>query len=399
MVKAFRDCFTTSVQDKMQWYKSVTWDGELGFQARMALRELLERSLEQEIEAQLGGLSRYERGEHRLDQRNGYYTRNLDSEMGPIEGLKVPRSRHGVYETELFERYHRRTGVVDEAILSIFCGGNATRRVGEILELLTGASVSAATVSQVVKALDPYVKAYHQRPLEDRYQYLLLDGIALRCKGANGRKTVLVLTAYGITTDGHRELIDFRQETSEGEAPWTRFLQSLYLRGLKGDKLQLVTTDGAAGLIAALDMVFPMVPRQRCWVHKMQNASNKLRKINRKACVSQAQRIYLAPSRTQAIVEFRKWKTRWEPIEPKAVACIADDIEALLAVFDVPEQHWKMVRTNNPIERSFREVRRRTRPMSCFNNAGSIDRIMFAVFAHQNAKWSEHPIKGFTQKT
>jgi len=399
MVKAYRDCFTTSVQDKLQWFKQATWDGELGRQARLALKELLENSLVQEIELQIGGLSPYQRDEHRLDQRNGYYIRQLDTERGCIADLRVPRSRNGVYQPEVFRRYQRRSGAVDEAILRIFCGGNSTRHVGEVLELLVGASVSATTVSQVTKALDPYVRAYHRRPLEDRYQYLLLDGIALRSKGAGGRKHVLVLTAYGITRDGYRELIDFCQADSEGEAPWTRFLQSLYQRGLVGDNLRLVTTDGAAGLIAALDMVFPLVPRQRCWVHKLRNVAGKLRKVNQKECLKQAKQIYLAANRLQATSRFRAWQERWGTVEPKAVTCLAEDIDALLTVFDVPAAHRIVVRTTNPIERCFREVRRRTRPMTCFNNAGSIDRIMFAVFMHQTANWSKHPIRHFTQKT
>ena len=148
-----------------------------------------------------------------------------------------------------------------------------------------------------------------------------------------------------------------------------------------------------------MDMVFPLVPRQRCWVHKLRNVAGKLRKVNQKECLKQAKQIYLAANRLQATSRFRAWQERWGTVEPKAVTCLAEDIEALLTVFDVPAAHRIVVRTTNPIERCFREVRRRTRPMTCFNNAGSIDRIMFAVFMHQTANWSKHPIRHFAQKT
>ncbi len=399
MVKAHRDCFTASVAEKRRWFKDAIWDGELGFESKMALKELVEKSLEQEIESQLGGVGRYERSPERTDQRNGYYRRDLVTKHGTVHDLRVPRSRHGTYEPEVFARYERRTAAVDEAICRMFCRGVSTREVGDILEVLTDTKVSASTVSEVVKALDEHVRRYHQRPLEDRYQYLLLDAVCLRSKGADGPQKVLVLAAYGITTDGCRELIDFCQATSEGEAQWTRFLESLFRRGLEGKHLRLVTTDGAPGLLAALDMVYPLVPRQRCWVHKLRNITNKLRKANRDACLKGARRIYLACSRREAIKRFREWKLQWEGIEPGAVACLAQDIDAMLLFFDTPQAHWKTIRTTNPIERAFREVRRRTRPMSCFNNPASIDRIMFAVFDHQNANWEHNPIGHFTQKT
>jgi len=399
MVKAHRDCFTASVSEKRRWFKAATWDGELGVQAKFMLKDLLENSLEQEIERQLGGVGRYERGAQRTDQRNGYYQRDLVTTHGTVQGLRVPRSRKGSYQPEVFDRYRRRTAEVDEAICRMFCLGISTRDVSRALEVMTGSEVSASTVSQVATVLDQYVRAYHQRPLADKYLYLLLDGICLRSRGAKGRKKVLVLTAYGITADGHRELIDFCQAESESEAEWTRFLESLYRRGLRGDALRLVTTDGAPGLIAALDMVYPMVPRQRCWVHKLRNVSNKLRKANRDACMKEAKQIYRANTRREATQRFRAWCRHWQDIEPDAVACLAQDIDALLACFDRPAHHRKTIRTTNPIERAFREVRRRTNPMSCFNNPQSIDRICFAIFDKLNANWELHPIKQFTQKT
>ncbi len=398
MVKAHRDCLSASVSEKMSWFKDAVWDGELGHQSQRMLKELVENSLKEEIERQLGGVSHHQRSEQRLDQRNGYYERDLVTSHGTLEDVRVPRSRNGVYEPEVFDRYQRRSAEVDEAIVRMFCRGVSTRQVGDILDVLTGSSVSASTVSKVAKVLDLHVRKYHQRPLQDRYQYLLLDGVVLRSKGADGPKKVYVLTAYGIRLDGCRELIDFAQAKGESEAEWTRFLESLYRRGLHGNALRLITTDGARGLIAALDMVYPTVPRQRCWVHKLRNVTNKLRKANREPCIKEAKQIYLAANRREAVAKFRAWKRHWQPIEPKAVDCLAANIDDLLPMFDMPKGHRKTIRTTNPIERAFREVRRRTRPMSCFNNPPSIDRIMFAVFAHQNANWDNAPLTAFTQE-
>jgi len=398
MVKPHRDCFNVSVAEKLGWFKAATWDGELKFEAQMALRTLLEGALVEERTAQLAA-DRYERGPHRQDQRNGFYTRDLDTEFGPIRGLRVPRSREGTYRPLLFERYQRRTEAVDRGIIAIFAAGVSTRRVGEILELLCDTSVSAATVSRIATQLDPLVQQFHHRPLDDEYQYLLLDGVHLRCKAAQGRQTVVVLCAYGIRRDGTREIIAFRQAPSESEKHWEAFLNDLYRRGLHGERLQLVVTDGAKGLIAAVDLVFSHVPRQRCWFHKMQNVTNKLKKANQRECVKQARRIYHAKTRREAVHQFRTWERTWQALEPKAVACLADDIDDLLTHFKVPVQHRPTVRTTNPIERSFREVRRRTRPISCFNNRDSVDRIVFTVVNHLNRSWEKCPLGPFTQET
>jgi putative transposase len=398
MIEAGRDCFTTSVSEKLQWFKDATWSGELSRTAQESLRHLLQGSLEEEINCQLGIRRPYERVGER-DQRNGYYTRRLETQRGPIPDLRVPRSRRGEYRTGVFRRYQRRTAEVDRAICAMFLRGISTREVGAVLEGLTGSAVSASTVSRVCKVLDGLVAEFHRRPLGDAYQYILFDGIWLRCKGAQLGRKVVVLAAYGITVEGRRELIDFHQASSESEANWTRFLQGLYQRGLRGKRLRVVTTDGASGLIAALDLVYPLAPRQRCWVHKLRNVSNKLRARNRPACLAGARAIYLAATRAQAIGAFRQWEKRWGEEEPGAVKCLAQDIEALLVCFEVPVAHRQRIRTTNPLERAFREVRRRTNPMSCFNNPASVERIIFAVMQHQNTNWSHKPLSEFTHNT
>lgn len=387
MIKPYRDCFTTSVAEKLKWFKQCLWDGELSQQAERALEQLLQGCLEEDIEQQLG-VARHSRSDQRLDQRNGYYQRTLETNFGPCR-LRVPRSRHNVYEPTVFEAYRRRTAVVDQAICDLFTAGVSTRRVGEILELIGGVGVSAATVSAVATALDQYVRAYQNRPLHDCYKYLLLDGIHLRCQGADGPQGRVVLVAYGFTTAGKRELIAFRQVPSESEQHCTAFLEDLRQRGLVGQQLQLISTDGGAGMLAALNMVYPFVPRQRCWAHKLRNVAGKLRKVNRDACLKEAKTIYLAATCSDAIRRYRRWKGNWEALEPKAVACLQQDSEALLTFFIVPVEDRLKVRTTNAIERAFREVRRRTRPMSCFNNPSSSDRIIFAVISHLNTNWEK----------
>jgi len=241
------------------------------------------------------------------------------------------------------------------------------------------------------------VEAFHKRPLEDKYIYLFLDGVHLGIKGAVKRKKRPVLLAYGITEDGQRELVGFRVARSESEAQWVAFLNDLYKRGLEGERLKLIVIDGGKGLIAALDVVYPYTKRGRCWAHKLRNVANYLPKKYQGECINEARSIYEAPHRREAVARFWEWANEWREIVPKAVRCLENDLDELLTFLDFPEAHRKTIRTTNVIERSFGEVRRRARTMSCFNNVRSCERIVYAVVAHLNQKW-ERPrarLKGF----
>ena len=235
------------------------------------------------------------------------------------------------------------------------------------------------------------VEAFHKRPLEDKYIYLFLDGVHLGIKGAVKRKKRPVLLAYGITEDGQRELVGFRVARSESEAQWVAFLNDLYKRGLEGERLKLIVIDGGKGLIAALDVVYPYTKRGRCWAHKLRNVAIKLERVHLKPCMAEAKDIFNAPSRREAIKRFKTWKERWHVEEERAVRCMEKDLYHCLHYYSFPRELWKRIRTTNLLERAFREVRRRTRPMGFFPTDDSAQRIFYGVTngIHQNG---HHPL-------
>jgi transposase-like protein len=362
------------------------------------VKHLLEDAMEMELLEQLRA-GKYRRTELRRGYRNGYRSRSLLTELGLVEHIRVPRDREGAYQTEVLPRYQRRQKRVNRMVREMFLSGVSTRKVRDVIEPLLGEGVSAQTVSRICRSLDAEVRRYHARPLQDQYEYLFFDGIVLRVKGAAGVKRRLVLCAYGIRHDGVRELIDFRQARSESEAQWLAFINNLYQRGLTGAQLGLVTTDGCVGLHNALDTVYPYVPRQRCWAHKMRNVAAKLPRRIQDLALAGAKTIYQAPTRREATIRFRQWAALWRERAPKAVTCIEEDLDELLPFLDCPKIHWKKVRTTNAIERAFREVRRRTRPMSCFQNPASVDRIIFGVISHLNKNWKDTPLSEFTHNS
>lgn len=363
---------------------------------RSAIQRLIEQALLAERDRYLD-LGYYEHAPTaRFDYRNGYYFRDLTTKLGVLSGLKVPRTRGG-FRSQFLPRYQRRQQDVNDLVLQAFLRGISTRQVGRVLEPFLGECYSAQTISNITRQLDHAVAQFHRRALRDDYIYLFLDGVSLKMRDLSAKvRRRMVLVAYGVLPNGQREILDYHFAHGESEAAWLEFLQGLFLRGFEGKHLRLIVTDGGKGLRAALPVVFPQVPVQLCWAHKMRNIASKVGRHDG-SCVAEAAAIYRAGSKKEALKAFRQWQQHWEQRRPTAVACVERNLEALLNFFALPEAHWKKLRTTNVIERAFREVRRRTRPMSSFSNLASCDRIIYGVLTHLNNSWGKKPFFKFTQ--
>ncbi len=360
--------------------------GDLSVEMKRTVKLLLQNRLLDELATYLRA-ERYERVPGRRGVRNGAYRRCITTTYGTIPDLEMPRTRLHGFASATLPRYQRRMAAVDRLIREVFLAGISTRRVGATLAQLLEDTVSPSTVSSITRLLDRRVEAWHRRPLADTYRYLVLDGLALRVKTPDGTRRRLILVAYGLTLEGRRQLIDYRLVKTESQGAWETFLINLAARGLTGARLALITTDGHRGLHAALELVYPTVPRQTCWVHVLRNVAQRVRVRDRDRCLTLARRIYEARSRPAAERALHQWVRAWQRVAPQAVACVLRDWEALLAFYHVPAPDWRRVRTTNAIERAFREVRRRTRPMTCFTNDASCDRIIYAVMHHLNSQW------------
>lgn len=325
-------------------------------ECRGSIKTFLEDALTTELDMFLG-FGHYERVTGKPDSRNGYYERDLESVFGLLEDLKIPRTRNNTFRTKLIAKYKRRQKQVADMIKEMFVRGVSTRKIGEVLTPLLGIEPSASTVSRIAKTLDAQVTRYQKQPIADEYVYLILDAVTMKVKEAPCARRVMVLCAYGITTYGKRRLIAFEQARAESEACCEAFLQHLWKRGLFGENLKLIVTDGSPGLIRAVDLVYHGVPRQRCWAHKGRNVAAKVGKKNQEECLIGMKKIYSQANRREAILMYRKWAARWREEEPGAVECVAKDLEELLAFYQMPEHHWKKVRTTNLIERIFTEVK------------------------------------------
>lgn len=383
-----------------QWQHFVTdvreqfW-GDLTQQTRQSWADFLGR-LSVEARDQYLGVREYERSPARTDARNGFYERDFVTRLGTLR-VRVARTRRQAFLPGGLARLQRRAGEVLLLIREAFLRGLSTRAVGRVVALVTEETVSAQTVSRLTRDLDRAVAQFHTAPLGDAWQYLYLDGVSLRARRPSGRQRVQLLVAYGVRPDGTRQLLAFTRSQGESQAAWEGLLQDLYRRGVEGRHLRLIVTDGCAGLAAALQTVYPRVAHQRCWVHKLRNLLKAVRRRDQPAVKADAQAIYQATSRREAEAYAHALARRWQAEYPKVVQSFLRDLPELLAFFQCPRRVWRKIRTTNLIERCFVEVRRRTRPMVCFVNVQSVERIIFSIFNRFNLEWRQRTRRAFTQ--
>ncbi len=372
--------------------------GDLRPELLEAVRTILETTMEDELAAELLA-TRYERTPWRTDLRNGAYHRTLVTELGAITDLRIPRRRLVPYRPSFLERAARRTTTVDDVLRQAFLRGLSTREAGALAETLTGVPLSAASISRLVRRLDDQVTAFHRRPIRFPARYLLVDGLWVSVRASARAKRRVVLACYAIAEDGRRELLDYRQAASESTAEWSRFLRSLVERGLDPDAVRLVTADGADGIAAAVAEAFPAADLQRCWTHRIRNLLDAIPLAERRACLRGLRAVYRAHTRRVAVAAYWRWAQAWRTRHPGLVRRLEADLDDLLAVFALPEPIRLNLRTTNLIERAFRELRRRIRPMGALADRRSADRILYGQVVRLNDLIACRPLASFTQET
>ena len=379
-----------------RWFGVNDFWRELQGEAKRFVKVRLERALIVE-QGRRVGCSRYKRSPRRRGYRNGCFERDLLTSYGWIEDLRVPRVREGGMEFEVLERYRRRQRALDRVLLEAFLLGHSTRKAVRWFRSLFGDGVSPQTVSNIVKELDRQQEQFHRRQLGDDYRFLYLDGLWITVTKPVKVKKVL-LVALGVKPDGTKELLSFQLADSESESWWWGFLSDLKARGMKGENLEVMVSDGAPGLVTAIHSLYPRVSHQPCTFHKANDISQHLaNKRHRHRIIADALHIFEATTATQARKRLRLFCGKWWSKEPKAVRNFVRGFEHCLTYLEYPDPIRTMLKTNNPVERYLQELRRRIIPMRSFNNAKSAERIIYGLIAYVINQPQDMPNYEFTQ--
>lgn len=384
-----------SVQINEKWGQEIFIDG-LAEYIRGFIKHAVEQAVKQELTNFLG-YEQYQRGEERRDNyRNGYYERDLLTRFGLIEDIQVARDRNGEFESRVLSRYKRREEKIDRQIIDLFIGGISTRKMKKVTKELFGKGYSPGTISRINKQLTQEMRAWLEQPIEDNIVYIFLDGLNLPVKRFAVSKESL-LVAVGITADGYRKILGVQLGDRESASSWREFFKDLKRRGLKGESLVLGIMDGLPGLEQAFAEAFPRAQVQRCVVHKLRNVAVKLPRKIQKDCLAHAKRIFYAGSLEEAEERFRTWKETWEKVAPSAVSCLEKDLAAVLSFYTQPKPLWKLLRSTNTIERTFKEFRRRTRQMDSLPSEDCCLRCIYAISCELNQTWAKKRIDGFVK--
>jgi putative transposase len=326
----------------------------------------------------------YERTPERKDYANGFKPKTVKTTMGALD-LRIPQTRDSEFYPSFLEKGIRSERALKLALAEMYVQGVSTRNVTAILEQLCGCEVSSTEVSRAAKLLDEELIKWRERPL-GQYRYLYIDARYEKVRQAGCVLDSAVLIAYGINTQGCRDIIGISVSLSEAEVHWRQFLESLLARGLHG--VQLIISDAHTGLKAARKAVFPSVPWQRCQFHLQQNAQAYVTKMNRKREVAESIRaIFNAENAQEAERLLKQTSARYEKDMPTLSAWMLDNILEGLTVFQFPVEHRRRLRTSNIAERVNQEIRRRTRVARIFPNTASCERLVSAILMETSEQW------------
>lgn len=352
-----------------------------------ALRDLWSQTLhdvmEQDVAARVGA-DRYERSDARQGERNGTRTRRYDSRMGTIE-LAVPRIRNESYQPWFLDNRQRCEAALAAAIHEAYVNGVSTRKMQRLMQALGVASLSKSQVSELCAALDERVSQFRERPLTASYPYLMFDAIYEKIRVGGRVQSQAAVVAYGITSDGNRDLIGIEIVNTESTQSWSEFFRKLLARGLSGVKL--VISDAHAGLVNAIETVLIGASWQRCKVHFLRNILAAVSKQDKERVAADLKPIFHQPNRAMALTYASGVVDTHTGKHARAMQILLDGIDDALTYLDFPAEHAAKISSTNPIERINREIRRRTRNVGVFPSIASALRLIGMVLIEQTEEW------------
>ena len=349
---------------------------------KAVLEEVLEEEMTHHLDAGYRELTPTRRGE-----RNGHYQRNLLTPAGKIERLEVPRDREGEFVTELFERYKRMTGDVEEALLEMYLSGISLRKIAGVTEALSKVRVGKDAVSRIARRLEEQQREWRERSLEEKeYPYLYLDATYLKVRWGASVTSMALLVCVGVDEEGFREVLAVEVAATEKGAAYASLLRGLIDRGLSG--VRLVVSDDHEGIKAAVFSELPGAEWQRCTVHFERNILAHVPASSRAEVAQDLKAIFKVRREKTAKALAEEFIELYSGRFTKAVSVFEASIEEALTYLGYPGSHHAKLRTTNMLERLFKEVKRRTRVVGVFPNERSASTLATEIALRSSEEWA-----------
>jgi transposase-like protein len=366
---------------------------------RDGARKMLQEAIENEVHEYIQQASQMKNEEEKQPViRNGHLpSRNIVTGMGPIPVCqpRVRDRREGhSFSSAILPKYKRRTKSIDALIPELYLRGISTNHFPDTLAAVLGENATGLSPTNIVRLKESWEKEYQSwqnRSLAGtRYVYIWADGIYFNIRLDEDRPCMLVL--IGVTEEGRKELIGIHDGSRESKQSWKDFLQNLRLRGMTQSP-SLAIGDGALGFWSALEEEFPQCLQQRCWVHKTANILDKMPKSVQTNAKRMIHEMYLSPTKETALKAYEEFLQHYTAKYPAACKCLEKDKEQLFSFYDFPAEHWKHIRTTNPIESTFATVRHRTRQTKGCGNRMATLTMVFKLAKMAEKGWIR--LKGF----
>ena len=352
------------------------------------LRDMLAETLAAFMDAEanrLCGAAYGSRSSDRVNRRNGYRSRPLETRLGSLE-LRVPKLRQGSYLPSFVEPRRRWEKAFVNVVSEAYVQGVSTRSVESLVEAMGARGMSKSEVSRMASVLDEQVEEFRQRPLGERAMpYVWFDALYVKVREGGRVVSRAVLVAIGVNEDGEREVLGVNVAEKELESSWREFMRDLVTRGLRG--VQLAISDAHEGLRQAIRAVFNGVSWQRCYVHFIRNVLETVPKSAQGFVAAALRNVFQQTSVEHAREAMGKAITAMQEKWPKAARVAENAEDDVLAYFAFPQAHWRQIRSTNPLERLNKELRRRVRVVGIFPTRASVLRLVGMLLVEQDDEW------------
>lgn len=328
------------------------------------------------------------RTDDRVNRRNGYRHRDLDTRVGTLD-VAVPKLREGTFFPEwLLERRKRAEAALTSVVATCYLLGVSTRRMDKLVQTLGITGLSKSQVSVMAKDLDEQVTAFRNRPLDDGpYTFVAADALMMKVREGGRVVKVAVMVATGVNAEGYREVLGVQASSAETASGWLTFFRDLVARGLSG--VAMVTSDAHAGLVDAIGATLPNASWQRCRTHYAKNLSDITPKTQWGWVKALLHSVYDQPDADAVHAQFDRVLQGLAEKLPAVAEHLENARADVLAFTAFPKAVWRQIWSNNPNERLNREIRRRTDVVGIFPGRDAIIRLVGAVLAEQHDEWAE----------
>jgi transposase-like protein len=372
--------------------KSIAEGGDI----KEFIRQEIESALNQLLKHELTAFLDYEpydpAGYNSGNSRNGYYSRQLKTTYGTLN-INVPRDRMGEFVQQLIPSYKQTGNDLETTIMHLYKKGITTREVADLIERMYGHYYSPATISNITKLVDKDVKAFHNRPVKERYVVIYCDATFVSVRRDIVQKEAMH-TIIGIDEQGHKEVLDYCLFPSESKENYRTLLQSLKSRGLK--EVLIFVSDGLTGLQDALLEEFPKAKHQACWTHIARNVMNRVRARDKLEVGEDLRKIHQSGNFEQAQAMYEYFSKKWKPIYPKVITLL-DRHDNLFTYLGFPKAIQRSLYTNNIIENFNKRVKKHTKVKEQFPNENAFDRCACTISMIYNERFGSRIHKGFAQ--